>query len=107
MTYLFTVADISLLLAFYHNIFCFFTTDLQSDAMFVFAPGQETISSDISFLCHPVYHPDKGASMCPSSDKTDITSPLYVITCLSRTFALITDQGQKTYYILKLNTSPM
>ena len=52
----FTVADIFLLLAFYRNIFCFFTTDLQSDAIFVFA-------ADIPFLGHPVYHPDKGASM--------------------------------------------
>ena len=65
ITYPFTVACIFLLLAFYHNIFCFFTTDLQSDAIFVFAAGQKTISAgqDISFLCHSVYHPDKGASM--------------------------------------------
>ena len=44
ITYLFTVADIFLLLAFYHNIFCFFFTDLQSHAIFVFAAGQEMTS---------------------------------------------------------------
>ena len=43
ISYLFTVADIFLLLAFYHYLFCFFTTDLQSDAIFVFAAGQKTI----------------------------------------------------------------
>ena len=63
ITYLFTVADTFLLLVFYHYIFCFFTIDLLSDAIFVFAAGQKTISRDMSFLCHPVYHPDKGASM--------------------------------------------
>ena len=49
---------------FYHNIFFFYTTDLQSDAIFVFAAGQKKrYRRDISLLCHPVYHPDKGASM--------------------------------------------
>ena len=62
ITYLFTVAAFFLLLAFYHNLFCFFSTDLQSDAIFVFAAGQKTISPK-PFLCHPVYNRDKGTRM--------------------------------------------
>ena len=44
ITYLFRVADIFLLLVYYHNIFCFFTINLLSDAIFVLPAGQKTIS---------------------------------------------------------------
>ena len=50
ITYLFPGADIFLLLACYHNIFCFFTTDLLSDAIFVFAAGQKPYRGYIIFM---------------------------------------------------------
>ena len=64
ITYLFTTADIFLLYTFYHNIFCFFTTDrdLMADAIFDFETGQKRYCRDISFLCQSVYYPFKGAS---------------------------------------------
>ena len=36
---------------FYHNIFFFYTTDLQSDAIFVFAAGQKNDIGE-TYLCY-------------------------------------------------------
>ena len=63
ITHLFTVADMFLLLAFYHNVFCFFTTDLRSDAIFALAARQKTISLGHIVSMSPCYRPDKGTSM--------------------------------------------
>ena len=48
-------------MAFYKKYFnFFFTTDLQSDAIFVFVAGQKTVSPGHIIFMSPRYHPDKG-----------------------------------------------